>query len=219
MAWGAAIALAGASRTAWLVLLFLVLAGAADMISGIFRSVIWHQTIPDEMRGRLAGIELLSYSVGPLGGQARSGLVADLTSVRISIVSGGALCVAGVAATAAALRDFWAYDARTDEHAVRERSLRAARDSLVPRFVTMTSAPATTACVGSFTVPTTPPVKLDCASSGAAASMLASPTPANRLKTRHCMEPSSRPTPVHSSRAARIAWSRRIGSFGLCRQH
>jgi MFS family permease len=132
MAWGAAIALAGASRTGWLVLLFLVLAGAADMVSGIFRSVIWHQTIPDEMRGRLAGIELLSYSVGPLGGQARSGLVADLTSVRISIVSGGALCVAGVAATAAALRDFWAYDARTDEHAVRERSLRAARADLSP---------------------------------------------------------------------------------------
>jgi MFS family permease len=127
MAWGTAIALAGMSPTAWLALLFLVLAGAADMISGIFRSVIWHQTIPDQMRGRLAGIEMLSYSVGPLGGQARSGLVADLTTVRTSIVSGGILCVAGVAATATALRDFWSYDARIDEHAVRERSARAAR--------------------------------------------------------------------------------------------
>ena len=69
------------------------LAGAADMISGIFRGTIWNQTIPDEKRGRLAGIEMLSYSVGPLGGQARSGLVADATSVRASIVSGGVLCV------------------------------------------------------------------------------------------------------------------------------
>ena len=47
----------------------LALAGGADMISGIFRSVVWNQTIPDEMRGRLAGIEMLSYSIGPLGGR------------------------------------------------------------------------------------------------------------------------------------------------------
>jgi hypothetical protein len=102
-------------------------AGAADMISGIFRSTIWNQTIPDELRGRLAGIEMLSYSLGPMGGSARAGLVADATSVRASIVSGGVLCVAGVGATALWLRDFWRYDSQTDVHAVRERDLRAAR--------------------------------------------------------------------------------------------
>ena len=106
----------------WFAVAFLAVAGGADMISGIFRSVVWNQTIPDEMRGRLAGIEMLSYSIGPLGGQARSGLVADLTGVRTSIVSGGILCVVGVAATAAWLKEFWRYDARTDEHAVRERA-------------------------------------------------------------------------------------------------
>ena len=97
------------------------------MISGIFRSTIWNQTIPDELRGRLAGIEMLSYSLGPMGGSARAGLVADRTSVRTSIVSGGILCVAGVAGTAAWLKDFWRYDAQTDVHAVRERDIRAAR--------------------------------------------------------------------------------------------
>jgi MFS family permease len=127
MCWGGAIALAGLAPSVWLALVFLGLAGASDMISGIFRSTIWHQTIPDEKRGRLAGIEMLSYSVGPLGGQARSGLVADATTVRTSIVSGGILCVLGVAATAAWLKDFWGYDAQTDEHAVRERTLRADR--------------------------------------------------------------------------------------------
>ena len=40
--------------------------------------------------------------------------------------SGGLACVAGVAVTAAILRDFWGYDARTDEHAVAERAVRAA---------------------------------------------------------------------------------------------
>jgi MFS family permease len=125
--WGAAVALAGLVPNVWLLLLFLVLAGAADMVSAIFRSTIWNQTIPDHMRGRLAGIEMLSYSVGPLGGQARAGLVADAWTVRGSIVSGGVLCVVGVVGTALWLRDFWSYDARTDEHATRERELRAGR--------------------------------------------------------------------------------------------
>jgi MFS family permease len=132
-AWGASIVLAGLTTNPAVVLLGLVLAGAFDMISGLFRGTIWHQTIPDSHRGRLAGIELLSYSVGPLGGEARAGLVADATSVRTAIVSGGVLCVAGVGATAAALRAFWGYDARTDEHAVRERELRAAREAAEPR--------------------------------------------------------------------------------------
>ena len=126
-AWGAAVGLAGLAPNAGVAVFFFAVAGAADMISGIFRSTIWHQTIPDEKRGRLAGIEMLSYSLGPLGGQVRAGLVADLTSVRASIVSGGILCVVGVAATGTALREFWRYDSRTDEHATRERDLRAAR--------------------------------------------------------------------------------------------
>ena len=58
----------------WVALLFFALAGAADMISAVFRGTIWNQTIPDNMRGRMAGIEMLSYSVGPLAGQVRAGL-------------------------------------------------------------------------------------------------------------------------------------------------
>lgn len=125
--WGASIGIAGLMPNAWLAIGFFALAGAFDMISGIFRGIIWHQTIPDSMRGRLAGIEMLSYSIGPLGGQLRSGLVADLTTVRTSIVSGGILCVAGVGVTAGILRDFWNYDARTDEYAGRQRRIRESR--------------------------------------------------------------------------------------------
>ena len=107
-----------------LAAVFLAIAGAADMISGIFRATVWNQTIPDHMRGRLAGIEMLSYSLGPLGGQVRAGLVADAWSVRASITSGGIACVVGVAVTAAWLHDFWSYDSRTDEHAIAEREAR-----------------------------------------------------------------------------------------------
>jgi MFS family permease len=124
--YGGFIALAGLMPTLWLVAVFLVLAGAADMVSGVFRATIWSQTIPESMRGRLAGIEMLSYSLGPLGGQVRAGVTADLWSVRGAITSGGVACVAGVAATALWLRNFWSYDSQVDEHAVAERAVRRA---------------------------------------------------------------------------------------------
>lgn len=123
-AYAACIAFAGLMPSIWLVAVFLMLSGAADMVSAVFRSTVWNQTIPEGMRGRLAGIEMLSYSLGPLGGQVRAGITADLWTVRGAIVSGGVACVAGVGMTALALRDFWSYDARTDEHAVAERAAR-----------------------------------------------------------------------------------------------
>jgi MFS family permease len=128
--WGAGVALAGATAPRpYLVLPSLVLAGFGDMISGLFRSIVWNQTIPDDKRGRLAGIEMLSYSIGPLAGQLRAGTTADAFGVRQAVIGGGLACVAGVAATAAALRSFWRYDARSDEHAVHERRVRAARQA------------------------------------------------------------------------------------------
>jgi len=110
--WGAAIAGFGFAGPLWLALGLLALAGAADMVSGIFRSTIWNQTIPDHLRGRLAGIELLSYSTGPLLGNVEAGAVASLFSVRVSVVSGGLLSVLGVGVVAVALPAFRAYDAR-----------------------------------------------------------------------------------------------------------
>lgn len=111
--WGLAIIGFGLVPGLWAALFFLAIAGAADMMSGVYRSTIWDQTIPDSLRGRLASIELLSYSIGPTLGNFESGVVASLFSVRVSILSGGALCVAGCIAAAALLPAFRAYDART----------------------------------------------------------------------------------------------------------
>ncbi|HEY0700288.1 MAG TPA: MFS transporter [Micromonospora sp.] len=111
-AWGLAVLGLGLVHTLWLALFFLVLAGAADMVSGLFRMTIWNQTIPDHLRGRLAGIEMLSYSTGPLLGQLRSGLAARFVGVNGSIVSGGVLCVLGTVALAAVLPAFVRYDGR-----------------------------------------------------------------------------------------------------------
>jgi MFS family permease len=127
MGWGAAMALVGLSTSLPLVLLFLVLAGGADMVSGIFRTTMWNQTIPDEVRGRMAGIELLSYSIGPLLGQLRSSTAASLTSLRMSFISGGVLCIVGVGIAAAALPSLWNYDERTSIDAQRQREARRKR--------------------------------------------------------------------------------------------
>jgi MFS family permease len=110
--WGVAIIGFGLAPWLWLALLGLVAAGAADMVSGIFRMSMWNRTIPDHLRGRLASIELISYTSGPLLGNAEAGAAAALFGVRASVVSGGVLCVLTVAVTAAALPTFWRYDAR-----------------------------------------------------------------------------------------------------------
>ena len=123
--WGAAITLAGTTNSLFLIIFFLALAGASDMVSALFRGAIWNQSIPDELRGRLAGIELLSYSVGPLGGQMRAGTFAAVTNLRTSVISGGLLCIGFVSIAAAALPKFRNYDARTNEFAVEQRKLRA----------------------------------------------------------------------------------------------
>ncbi|MBP2478127.1 MFS family permease [Crossiella equi] len=127
-AWGAVVAVAGRTTNVWLLLACLVVAGSMDMVSGLFRSVIWNQSIPDGLRGRLAGIELLSYSSGPLIGNARAGFVAEWRGVPFAVISGGIACVTGVVALAAALPAFRRYDARTDEHVLAEAARRKAQE-------------------------------------------------------------------------------------------
>ena len=122
--WGAAIALAGISNSLILVLLFLAIAGGADMISALFRGTIWNQTIPDNLRGRLAGIELLSYSIGPLAGQLRAASMAAATSLTFSVTAGGLICVFMVALLASFLPKLRKYDAETNEFAVEMRKIR-----------------------------------------------------------------------------------------------
>ena len=121
--WGVAIALSGATNSLWLVLLFLTLAGASDMVSALFRSAMWNQTIPDNFRGRLAGIELLSYSIGPLAGQMRAASMAAATTLSISVTSGGIICVIVVVLLASFLPDFRKFDIRTNKYALENQKM------------------------------------------------------------------------------------------------
>lgn len=107
--WGVGIAIVGLTNSLIIVLIGLIIAGAADTISGLFRSLIWNTSIPDELRGRMAGIELLSYSVGPQLGQLRSSFSANIFGLQRALVSGGILCtlsVLALAQTLPALRNY-----------------------------------------------------------------------------------------------------------------
>jgi MFS family permease len=110
--WGAAITAFGFSNSLYLALFFLALAGYFDMISGIFRQTIWNQTVPDHFRGRLAGIEMISFMTGPMLGDAESGIVAYFTDVKTSIISGGVLTIVGTIVLAILLPKFITYDGR-----------------------------------------------------------------------------------------------------------
>jgi predicted MFS family arabinose efflux permease len=125
--WGVFIIAFGFADRLWLALLCLALAGGADMVSGLFRMTIWNQTIPDHLRGRLAGIEMVSYTTGPLLGDAEAGVAARLFGLRTSIVSGGVLCVIGTGVLALLLPAFLRYDGREGlKHKRQEEAERAA---------------------------------------------------------------------------------------------
>jgi len=112
-AWGLGILALGVALACgfglWSAMVCLAFAGAADMLSGVFRGTIWNETIPNAMRGRLAGIEMISYLTGPLIGNARAGFTAEVSGLSIAIWSGGAICVAAVVATGFLLPRFWGY--------------------------------------------------------------------------------------------------------------
>jgi len=112
-AWGATIAVAGLVRQPALVLLALFGAGAADMISGVYRSTIAADVTPDDLRGRVSGVEFAVYAGGPVIGDIEAGVVGGLWGVPFAIVSGGLACVAGAAAFAVRARDFATYTTTT----------------------------------------------------------------------------------------------------------
>ena len=80
--------------------MLLAFAGAADYVSAVFRSAIVLAATPDEMRGRVSGIEFAQVASAPALGNVEAGVVASLTSLRFSIVSGGVLSIVGTVALA-----------------------------------------------------------------------------------------------------------------------
>jgi MFS family permease len=119
LVWGGAITLFGFTSELWLAVLLLAVAGAGDQISAIFRSTIMLSVTPDHLRGRLGGIEFAQVASTPSLGNLEAGVVASLTSLRVSIVSGGLACIAAAIAVVLLFPSLLRYDARKAMSAVR----------------------------------------------------------------------------------------------------
>lgn len=112
--WGVAMIGFGVTSWLWLALLFLAVAGAADVISAVFRNTILQTSVPDSLRGRISSVQIAVVTGGPRLGDAEAGAVAALAGARFSVVSGGVACVLGVLAVAKWLPEFTRYRAEDD---------------------------------------------------------------------------------------------------------
>src|SRR5262249_54456306 len=56
VAWGGFVAAAGLAHGLWALVLLLALAGAADLVSSVYRNIIMLEACPDELRGRVQGV-------------------------------------------------------------------------------------------------------------------------------------------------------------------
>jgi MFS family permease len=106
--WGLAVAAAGLAPALWLIVLLLALAGAADLVSGVYRQTILQTYAPDEMRGRMQGVFIVVVAGGPRLGDLRAGAAAAAFGATASWVGGGLACAAlvGLALLAPALRRY-----------------------------------------------------------------------------------------------------------------
>jgi MFS family permease len=111
--WGAAIVGFGLATSLWVAIAFLAVAHAGDLVSGVYRTAIAQTVVSDELRGRLDGIGLTVWAVGPSIGNLEAGAVASLVSVPFAVVSGGAACVLGAAVIGVLVPAFRRYDARS----------------------------------------------------------------------------------------------------------
>jgi MFS family permease len=109
--WGAAIAGFGITTLLPLALVLLAVAGAADVVSAVFRNTMLQTSVPDSLRGRLSGVHIGVVTGGPRLGDVEAGAVAALTDARVSVVTGGLACVVGAVALARLLPAFTAYRA------------------------------------------------------------------------------------------------------------
>ncbi len=107
--WGVAITAFGFARALWIALVLLAVAGWADVVSAVLRSTIVQSAVPERFRNHISGLQMAVVEGGPRLGDLESGAVATATSTQFSVVSGGAICVAGVLAAAALLPGFRRY--------------------------------------------------------------------------------------------------------------
>ena len=110
LVWGAAIAAAGVVGSLWPAAALLALAGAADSVSAVSRSIINQTVTPEALRGRMSSVFMLVVTSGPRLGDLESGIAASLTSASTAVLTGGLACIAATGLVVLAFPDLAAYD-------------------------------------------------------------------------------------------------------------
>jgi MFS family permease len=118
--WGVAIAAAGLAGSIWIAAILLALAGAADSVSAVCRSVINQTVTPERMRGRMSSVFMLVVQSGPRLGDVESGVAASVMPVGTAVSVGGLACLVAVGLTVLAYPQLAAYDGREDQLALAE---------------------------------------------------------------------------------------------------
>jgi len=117
--WATAIAAAGLAHALWLAAVLLAVAGAADLVSVVYRQTILQTHAPDEMQGRLQGVFTVVVAGGPRLGDMRAGAMAAATGLTVAWTGTATICIILALVIGVAVRPFWRYEARepADEEA------------------------------------------------------------------------------------------------------
>ncbi len=107
--WGLAVAAAGLVHELWLVVAFMAVGGAADVVSSVWRQSILQLHAPDEMRGRMQGVFMVVVAGGPRLGDLRAGAMAASFGMAAAWVGGGLACAAAVVAVGLSVARFRTY--------------------------------------------------------------------------------------------------------------
>jgi len=129
--WGLAVAAAGLTRNLWAAVALLALAGAADLVSAVYRQTILQTYAPDEMRGRMQGVFIVVVTGGPRLGDLRAGVSASVVGLHAAWVGGGLAC-ALLVLFALLSRPLRGYEARTAAPGVSERPAEPAGTAAAP---------------------------------------------------------------------------------------
>ena len=105
--WGATIAVFGVVPVLWIGLTLLAVAGAADVVSAVFRQAVQQRTVPEHLQGRLSGTFFAVVAGGPRLGDAETGLAAAIGGPQFAVWSGGLACVAGVGVLLWRVPELW----------------------------------------------------------------------------------------------------------------
>jgi len=106
--WGGTIAVFGVVPVLWIGLVLLGVAGAADVISAVFRQNVQQRAVPDHLQGRLSGTFFAVVAGGPRLGDLETGIAAAIGGPEFAVWSGGLACVVGVGVLLWRVPELWA---------------------------------------------------------------------------------------------------------------